>query len=326
MKPLSTLLLFISSLSLHAQNNLDAFAIPANDGSISAWASGCVVTRGWIDIADKSQGYVSTGTEQNAIGAYTNFGAVVSLGDSGVATLTFAQPIKDVPGPDFAVFENGFIDPTDSSNAYLEFAFVEVSSDGQNFVRFPAKYTGQSEQQYDNFTYIKGHQYENLAGKYVNGYGTPFDLASLADSTTVDINNVTHVRIVDVIGNVAAELCSRDAFGNIINDPYPSPFPSGGFDLAAVAVLNGNANAIHTNRNNSHFQLYPNPAKEYIQINSSNANDLVSYQIVNILGIVKSSGKAKSLEKLDISALEAGYYYITLNHNNSKTVINFSKQ
>jgi hypothetical protein len=326
MKRLSTLLLLAASTVLHAQNNIDEFAIPANDSRITAWATGCQVNRGWIDIADKSLGQVTTGTEQNAVGPYTNFGAVLSLGDSGVATLTFATPISDVSGPDFAVFENGFIDPTDSTNAYLEFAFVEVSSDGHNFVRFPAQYTGPSEAQFDNFTYIKGYHYENLAGRYVNGYGTPFDLALLEDSAAIDISNITHVRIVDVVGNIDPQYCSRDAFGNIINDPYPSPFPSGGFDLAAVAVLNGSANAIKTPSSNKHFQLYPNPAGNYIQLNSAHSSGTFSYEIVNILGNIKSKGEAKSAEKLDVSGLQAGSYYIIINYNNLKTVINFNKQ
>ena len=59
-------------------------------------------------------------------------GAIVSLGDAGVAVLTFSTPIRNGQGPDFAVFENAF------SNTFLELALVEVSSDGQNFVRFDA--------------------------------------------------------------------------------------------------------------------------------------------------------------------------------------------
>ena len=59
-----------------------------------------------------------------------------------MATVTFASPIYNGEGPDFAVFENGFdiddeYDPTGVLH-FLELAFVEVSSDGENFFRFPA--------------------------------------------------------------------------------------------------------------------------------------------------------------------------------------------
>ena len=57
---------------------------------------------------------------------------VVSLGDGGYGILTFDEPIDNGLGWDFAVFENSF------SDDFLELAFVEVSSDGINFFRFPA--------------------------------------------------------------------------------------------------------------------------------------------------------------------------------------------
>ena len=60
----------------------------------------------------------------------------VSLGDGGTVVLTFPQPIGDVPGPDFAVFENGF--KAFDNSFFLELAHVEVSSDGVNFYRFPS--------------------------------------------------------------------------------------------------------------------------------------------------------------------------------------------
>jgi hypothetical protein len=43
------------------------------------------------------------------------------------------------------------------------------------------------------------------------------------------------VRIVDVVGSLT--LGSVDSLGNVVNDPYPTAFASGGFDLDAVGVL-----------------------------------------------------------------------------------------
>jgi hypothetical protein len=113
-------------------------AIHKDSSAIRAWATGIEVTRGYINISDPTQthegsNYASFGVPENALGPATgNSVDVVSLGDGGVATLTFARPIKNGSGPDFCVFENAF------SDTYLELAFVEVSSDGVRFVRFPA--------------------------------------------------------------------------------------------------------------------------------------------------------------------------------------------
>ena len=77
----------------------------------------------------------------------------------------------------------------------------------------------------------------NLAGKYRAGYGTPFDLAELADSTGIDIDSIVFVRIVDVVGSIDPEFGSYDAYGHLVNDPFPTTSYSSGFDLSGVAVL-----------------------------------------------------------------------------------------
>jgi hypothetical protein len=77
-----------------------------------------------------------------------------------------------------------------------------------------------------------------LAGTYVVGEGTPFDLAALRNSPlvrdgTVDLTAIKYVRIVDVIGDGT----TPDSFGRGIIDPLSSG-PTAGFDLDGVAVLN----------------------------------------------------------------------------------------
>ena len=86
-------------------------------------------------------------------------------------------------------------------------------------------------------------------GKYRQGYGTPFDLADLSDkpevlSGDVDLSSISHVRIVDVVGDGTF----LDSLGKVIYDPYPTS-GSAGFDLDAVGVSNG----------------APYPAGEYIR-------------------------------------------------------------
>ena len=211
-------------------------AVRYDSSIVAAWATGCTVVRGPVDIVDPDGPRVRYGDESMAIGpATTNSQRAVSLGDGGTATLTFAEPIRNVEGPDFAVFENPFNDK------FLELAFVEVSTDGERFVRFPATSLTPTDVQTDPIGSTDPTLINNLAGKYRVGYGTPFDLEELRDSAGIDINNIVYVRVVDVVGTIAPQYATRDAKGRIVNDPYPTnesgTWASGGFDLTGVAVL-----------------------------------------------------------------------------------------
>jgi len=164
-------------------------------------------------------------------------GRIVSLGDGGRATYALENPLSDGPGPDFAVFENGFKELTPPYLWFLELAFVEVSSDGEHFVRFPAVSKTQNDTQVPTFGQLHPDSLHNLAGKYPLFEGTPFDLAELEDSLSLEIHNITHIRIIDVVGSIHPDYASFDALGNRINDPFPTPFFTGGFDLDAVGLM-----------------------------------------------------------------------------------------
>jgi len=208
-------------------------AIFKDDPAFIAWATGALVLRGWQQIDTPSLGYASYGTPAMALGKAAGTAEdCVSLGDGGQATLTFANPVTNGSGPDFAVFENSF------SDTFLELGFVEVSSDGTNFFRFPAVSLTPTDTQVDSFGTLDPTNINNLAGKYRAGYGTPFDLQGLAGvSPLLDVNAVTHVRIVDVVGCVQDAYASYDSQNHKVNDPWPTPFAYSGFDLDAVGVL-----------------------------------------------------------------------------------------
>ena len=215
-------------------------AIDGHSSSIVAWATGVSVVRGLDDIAVPDGPRVIYGSESDAVGPidFTTTTAV-SLGDGGSATVTFAHPIRNGEGPDFAVFENSFND------YFLELGFVEVSTDGERFVRFPATSLTQTETQV--VSEVDPTFINNLAGKYRVGYGTPFDLEELRDSTGINIDSIVYVRIVDVVGSIDPQYATYDAYGHIVNDPYPTSDPtgnwrSGGFDLTGVAVMYENTN------------------------------------------------------------------------------------
>src|SRR6185503_20178351 len=56
-------------------------------------------------------------------------------------TSAFDVTIADGPGADLSVFENPF---TFSNQVFSEVAYVEVSTDGVHFARFPSSYAGPS--------------------------------------------------------------------------------------------------------------------------------------------------------------------------------------
>lgn len=213
-------------------------AIYTDSSIIKSWAAGIELYRGWVQINDTTIKYNGS---NKATFAYPSIALgkakqssydVVSLGDGGVATLTFDRPIINGQGVDFTVFENGF------SDTFLELAFVEVSSDGERFVRFPAVSLTPTIEQVGGFGALDATNLYNFAGNYRQGYGTPFDLEEIKDSSNIDLNNIRFVRVVDVVGNIESAYATYDSKGNKVNDPWPTPFHSCGFDLDGIAVVN----------------------------------------------------------------------------------------
>ena len=161
---------------------------------------------------------------------------VLTLGGGGEVTVGFDVTLTDGPGADFSVFENGFV-VTGTSDVFAEVAFVEVSTDGLTFARFPTSYAGSG---------TAMGAYRGLSGGMpvladvtvdpaspfdpVTSGGEAFDLADLAGdpdvlSGSVDLSAIHYVRLVDVEGAVP------DDGGTPIVD-------SGAADFDAIAVLN----------------------------------------------------------------------------------------
>lgn len=278
-------------------------AIHKDSSVFTAWATHCEVQRGYMNIEDPSLGYASFGSDTDATGpASGTTTAVVSLGDGGMATLTFDGPITNGNGPDFAVFENGL------SDTFLEIGFVEVSSDGQHFVRFPAISEVQTDTQIGGFGSVDCRYIHNFAGKYRVGYGTPFDLEDLKDSTGIDLNAVTHVRIVDAIGSIDPAYATYDSQGTIVNNLHPTPFESSGFDLDAVGLINV-ATVSLDKKEKAIFALYPNPATTTITVQSQQTG---AYTVTNMIGEVVLAGELNTATHLiNISDLKTGIYFLS---------------
>jgi|GEM_PF-3523830 len=156
----------------------------------------------WATQVIQSQNHTSA---ENILGAVDGQWAVGSSG-GGTITVSFGTPITNGPGPDFAVWENGFYVSQD--RLYVELGYVDVSSDGQTWVTFPSVFLDEPEAN----LLVDPTQVYNLAGNYIANFvpdeqkqGVPFDLEDLADlpevqSGSVNLYSIQYVRLRDIIG------------------------------------------------------------------------------------------------------------------------------
>ncbi|MBU3927058.1 MAG: T9SS type A sorting domain-containing protein, partial [Bacteroidetes bacterium] len=109
----------------------------------------------------------------------------------------------------------------------------------------------------------------NLAGKYRGRYGVPFDLNELSGESGLDISHIVAIRLVDVVGSISPPWQRFDQEGRIINDPWPTPFETGGFDLDAVGVIHNqnNTGILQVDAQNN-FLIYPNPIEDILYFQS----------------------------------------------------------
>ena len=296
-------------------------AMHADSSAFVAWATGCVAEPGPMNITNPGAGLAGQGwPASNVIGAPQGTMGVTCLGDGGMATVTFASPICNRPGPDFAVFENGFENAQAAGMYFLELGFVEVSSDGENFFRFPAISMVQTETQIGGMGCIDPQQIHNFASKYEAMYGTPFELDDIPDNPLLDKNNITHVRVVDVIGNIDPAYCTYDSQGHPVNDPWPTPFASCGMDLDAVGVIHDLEHfpnpptppqGIEEN-DDVMISVYPNPAHDFIRIDVG-ANHYSPVQCVEIYSVTGQLMISSTENKINVSGLEPGMYFVRVN-------------
>jgi hypothetical protein len=174
----------------------------------------------------------------------------VGYDQPGYITLSFKSPIVNGNGADLVVFENAFVSnytiPGTGSvegGLFAELAYVEVSTDGLHFARFPS--VSLTDDLVNRYGSVDVSNIYNLAGKSANAYGeswgTPFDLSDLLSDPYalqliadgyLDLDNIVYIKIIDIPG------CGyyTDSLGNPIYDAWYT-YGSGGFDLDAVGVL-----------------------------------------------------------------------------------------
>lgn len=174
---------------------------------------------------------------------------VYNLGVGGTITLGFneGKTLGNLPGADFIVFENPI---AYGANFFAELMFVEVSSDGVHFARFPT--LSQTPSAIGPYGTLKPANVSGFAGVHpvfanpnenaIDPFdptlagGDAFDLSALSSDPLVaqgllNLNAITQIRLIDVLGDGSL----IDSLGNKIYDP--TGVENNGADLEAVAVL-----------------------------------------------------------------------------------------
>jgi len=204
-------------------------------------------------VGANTQGGAGGGTfaPANSLGAPGGALDVHSLGLGGSLTLGFAVTIADGNGADLLVAENPF--HVTFNRTFAEVAFVEVSSNGVDFARFPSAFFGPQVEP-GAFGTVPVGSYENLTGQtpaalasnptvdpqdLVEAGGDAFDLSDLQSHPLVlqglvDLQAITQLRIVDARSGV-----DLDSRGVTIRDAG-----AGSADIDAVTVIHHTGNLV----------------------------------------------------------------------------------
>lgn len=167
----------------------------------------------------------------------------IGIDAPGSVTFYYETGIFNGTGADLAVRENGFATGP-APGFFAELAFVEVSSNGTDFARFPSISLNTTTVSVSGtFQAYDMTNVYNLAGKHASNLATPFDLQDLTTHElvlggTVNLSNIKYVRLVDVVGNPASSGTAGavDSLGNRILDNWTT-YDSGGFDISIVGGL-----------------------------------------------------------------------------------------
>ena len=201
------------------------------------------VVNAWATTVVDSQ---NQGTASNILGAVDGSWAIGSPG-GGWISVGFDQSITNGTGADFAVWENGF---GTAPLSYAELGYVDVSTDGTNWVEFPSVFLDDGS---DLPNYIDVTDVYNLAGSYWANYmpdadkqGVPFDLADILNTPEVlaglvDPYEINYVRLRDIVGaGEGGSSYDQATYFDYASDNliYDSISYGGGADWDAVGAIN----------------------------------------------------------------------------------------
>jgi hypothetical protein len=114
-----------------------------------------------------------------------------------------------------------------------------------------------------------------------------------------------------VVGSLQNAYATFDTAGRKINDPWPTGFPSSGFDLDAVGVIWNTFNSIQE-VNADELRLYPNPASTFVRvILPMDHSGEMQCSVYSMQGEVQHCSHVNGI--LDVSSFPSGLYFIRIN-------------
>ncbi len=128
--------------------------------------------------------------------------------------------------------------------------------------------------------------------------------------------------MIDVVGSIDPQYGTYDAFGHIINDPFPTITYSAGFDLDGVAVLNEML-GIH-NAEATALRMYPNPANGNVRLTfeaQASRSEVVVYDMAGRKVMAMPVEAGVNAISLNTAALADGVYMVRMGTGVEKLVV-----
>jgi hypothetical protein len=128
------------------------------------------------------------------------------------------------------------------------------------------------------------------------------------------------------VGSINPTYGTTDSQGTFINDLFPTPFYSGGFDLDAVGVIHEQNEVGLGAEVETVIQVYPNPSNGSFYLKGIRTEDILFIEISNISGqkcefnFNPVNGQISFLNNMP-----SGLYLLRLNTSLGAAVIRFAK-
>ena len=118
-----------------------------------------------------------------------------------------------------------------------------------------------------------------------------------------------------MIGTIDPQYATYDAFGHIVNDPWPTNFASSGFDLSGVGVIHQKPVGIGNHEMPQVF-AYPNPCNGTLYIINENAENVALYDMNGRLLQMVDNGDTHIT--LNMQSYPAGLYLLKVGNGVQK--------
>ncbi len=97
-------------------------------------------------------------------------------------------------------------------------------------------------------------------------------------------------------------------------------------DQVVLTSVSYNSTVGIADYNTLHFDLYPNPVNNFIYTDYEIQNSNCNYRILDIQGKLIQQNKYENNQKIDVSSLTKGVYFINIIDGNNKGVVRFMKK